>query len=97
MCRAGGRDSHSLLKSSLLSVRTGVVVALARIASAPAISTAARAMPISIGDGEIAKGLRRRERGNSLRANAAELAERGYVNVNGKRYSAASVVSMLGA
>jgi hypothetical protein len=32
----------------------------------------------------IAKGLRRRKRGNSLRAIAAELAARGYVNVNGR-------------
>jgi len=45
----------------------------------------------------IAKGLRRRKRGNSLRAIAAELAARGYVNANGKEYSAASVASMLGA
>ena len=40
----------------------------------------------------IAKGLRRRKRGNSLRAIAAELAARGYVNVNGRAYSAASVL-----
>ena len=46
---------------------------------------------------QIAKGLRRRKRGNSLRAIAAELAARGYVNVNGKEFSAASVASMLGA
>src|SRR3954469_7490883 len=45
----------------------------------------------------IAKGLRRRKRGNSLRAIAAELAARGYVNVNGKEFSAESVRSMLGA
>jgi DNA invertase Pin-like site-specific DNA recombinase len=44
---------------------------------------------------QIAKGLRRRKRGNSLRAIAAELAARGYVNVNGRAYSAASVASML--
>jgi hypothetical protein len=44
---------------------------------------------------QIAKGLRRRKRGNSLRAIAAELAARGYVNVNGREYSAASVASML--
>jgi DNA invertase Pin-like site-specific DNA recombinase len=46
---------------------------------------------------QIAKGLRRRKRGNSLRAIAAELAARGYVNVNGREYSAASVASMLSA
>jgi hypothetical protein len=34
--------------------------------------------------------------GNSLRAIAAELAARGYVNENGKELSAASVASMLG-
>ena len=45
----------------------------------------------------IAKGLRRRKRGNSLRAIAAELAARGYVNANGREFSAASVASMLGA
>jgi hypothetical protein len=45
----------------------------------------------------IAKGLRRRKRGNSLRAIAAELAARGYLNANGKEFSAASVASMLGA
>jgi hypothetical protein len=45
----------------------------------------------------IAKGLRRRKRGNSLRAIAANLAVRGYVNANGKQFSAASVASMLGA
>ena len=39
----------------------------------------------------------RASRGNSLRAIAAELAARGYVNVNGKQFSAASVASMLGA
>ena len=44
-----------------------------------------------------AKGLRRRKRGNSLRAIAADLAARGYVNANGKQFSAASVASMLGA
>lgn len=44
----------------------------------------------------IAKGLRRRKRGNSLRDIAAELAARGYVNVNGRVFSAASVASMLG-
>jgi len=43
----------------------------------------------------IAKGLRRRKRGNSLRAIAAELAARGYVNANGRKFSAASVASML--
>ena len=43
----------------------------------------------------IAKGLRRRKRGNSLRAIAADLAARGYLNVNGKEFSAASVPSML--
>ena len=43
----------------------------------------------------IAKGLRRRKRGNSLRAIAADLAARGYVNANGKEFSAASVRSML--
>ena len=42
----------------------------------------------------IAKGLRRK-RGNSLRAIAADLAARGYLNVNGKEFSAASVPSML--
>jgi len=46
---------------------------------------------------QIAKGLRRRKRGNSLRVIAADLAARGYVNVNGREYSAASVASMLGA
>ncbi|MGA8420421.1 MAG: hypothetical protein WB691_11770, partial [Pseudolabrys sp.] len=46
---------------------------------------------------QIAKGLRRRKRGNSLRAIAAELAARGYLNANGREYSAASVASMLGA
>jgi hypothetical protein len=46
---------------------------------------------------QIAKGLRRRKRGNSLRAIAADLAVRGYVNVNGRAFSAASVASMLGA
>ena len=45
----------------------------------------------------IAKGLRRRKRGNSLRAIAADLAAHGYVNVNGRAFSAASVASMLGA
>jgi len=45
----------------------------------------------------IAKGLRRRKRGNSLRAIAADLAARGYVNANGKEFSAASAASMLGA
>jgi hypothetical protein len=45
---------------------------------------------------QIARGLRRRKRGNSLRAIAADLAARGYVNVNGREYSAASVASMLG-
>jgi hypothetical protein len=45
----------------------------------------------------IAKGLRRRKRGNSQRAIAADLAARGYVNANGKQFSAASVASMLGA
>jgi len=44
---------------------------------------------------QIAKGLRRRKRGNSLRAIAADLAARGYVNANGKEFSAASVRSML--
>jgi len=44
---------------------------------------------------QIANGLRRRKRGNSLRAIAAELATRGYLNVNGKEFSAASVRSML--
>jgi len=43
----------------------------------------------------IAKGLRRRKRGNSLRAIAADLAARGCLNVNGRAYSAASVASML--
>ena len=43
----------------------------------------------------IAKGLRRRKRGNTLRAIAAELAARGYLNANGKEFSAASVASML--
>ena len=46
---------------------------------------------------DTAKGLRRRKRGNSLRAIAAELAARGYVNAYGKEFSAASVASMLGA
>jgi hypothetical protein len=46
---------------------------------------------------QIAKGQRRRKRGNSLRAIAADLAVRGYVNANGKMFSAASVASMLGA
>ena len=45
----------------------------------------------------IAKGLRRRKRGNSLRAIAADLAARGYVNVNGKQFSPGSIASMLGA
>jgi hypothetical protein len=45
----------------------------------------------------IAKGLRRRKRGNSLRAIAADLAARGYVNANGKQFSAGSVASLLGA
>ena len=45
----------------------------------------------------IAKGLRRRKRGNSLRAIAADLAARGYVNVNGKEFSPGSIASMLGA
>jgi hypothetical protein len=35
--------------------------------------------------------------GNSLRAIPADLAARGYVNVNGRAFSAASVASMLGA
>ena len=35
---------------------------------------------------QIAKGMRRRKRGNSLRAIAADLAARGYVNVNGRRW-----------
>jgi len=43
----------------------------------------------------IAKGLRRRKRNNSLRAIAADLATHGYVNANGKEFSAASVRSML--
>jgi hypothetical protein len=34
---------------------------------------------------------------NSLRAIAADLAARGYVNANGKEFSAASVASMLSA
>ena len=46
---------------------------------------------------QIAKGLRRRKRWHSLRAIAADLAARGYVNVNGRAFSAASVASMLGA
>ena len=46
---------------------------------------------------KIAKGLHRRKRDNSLRAIAADLAARGYVNANGKEFSAASVTSMLGA
>jgi hypothetical protein len=46
---------------------------------------------------QIAKGLRRRKRDNSLRAIAADLAARGYVNVNGRAFSAASVASMLTA
>jgi DNA invertase Pin-like site-specific DNA recombinase len=46
---------------------------------------------------QIAKGLRPCKRGNSLRAIAAELAARGYLNVNGREYSAASVASILGA
>jgi DNA invertase Pin-like site-specific DNA recombinase len=45
----------------------------------------------------IAKGLRRRKRGNALRAIAAELAARGYRNTQGKEFSAAAVASMLGA
>jgi hypothetical protein len=45
----------------------------------------------------IAKGLHWRKRGNSLRAIAADLAARGYVNVNGRDFSAASVRSMLDA
>ena len=44
----------------------------------------------------ITKGLRRRKRGKSLRAIAADLAARGYVNANGRAFSAASVASMLG-
>jgi hypothetical protein len=44
---------------------------------------------------QIAKGLRRRKRNNSLRDIAADLAKRGYVNGNGKQFSAASVRSML--
>jgi hypothetical protein len=44
---------------------------------------------------QIARGLRRRKRGNSLRAIAADLAARGYVNVNGRAFSAASVRSMV--
>jgi hypothetical protein len=43
-----------------------------------------------------AKRLRRRKRGNSLRAIAADLAARGYVNANGKEFSASLVASMLG-
>jgi hypothetical protein len=35
------------------------------------------------------QGLRRRKRGNSLRAIAADLAARGYVNPNGREFSAA--------
>ena len=46
---------------------------------------------------QITKGLRRRKRDNSLRAIAADLAARGYVNANGKEFSAASIASMLGA
>jgi hypothetical protein len=34
--------------------------------------------------------------GNSLRAIAADLAVRGYVNVNGRAFSTASIASMLG-
>jgi DNA invertase Pin-like site-specific DNA recombinase len=49
------------------------------------------------GDGADRQGLRRRKRGNSLRAIAADLAARGYLNVNGRAFSAASVASMLGA
>jgi hypothetical protein len=45
---------------------------------------------------QIAEALRRRKRSNSLRAIAADLAAR-YVNANGKKFSAASVASMLGA
>jgi hypothetical protein len=41
-------------------------------------------MPKSTRLVRIAKGLRRRKRGNSLRAIAAELAARGYVNANGR-------------
>jgi hypothetical protein len=44
---------------------------------------------------QIAKGLRRRKSDNSLRAIAADPAARGYVNANGKEFSAASVRSML--
>ena len=44
---------------------------------------------------QIARGLRRRKRGNSLRAMAADLAARGYVNADGREFSAASVRSML--
>jgi DNA invertase Pin-like site-specific DNA recombinase len=44
---------------------------------------------------QIAKGLRRRKRGNSLRAIAAELARLGYVNERGATFSAASVASIL--
>jgi len=43
---------------------------------------------------QIAKGLHRRKRGNSLRAIAADLAAHGYVNANGKQFSAASVVDV---
>ena len=45
----------------------------------------------------IAKGLRRRKRGNSLRVIVADLAARGYVNVNGRDFSAASVALDAGA
>ena len=46
---------------------------------------------------QTAKGPRRRKRGNFLRAIAADLAACGYVNANGRAFSAASVASMLGA
>jgi hypothetical protein len=44
---------------------------------------------------QIAKGLRRRKRGNSRRSIATDLAARGYVNANGRAFSAASVALML--
>ena len=45
----------------------------------------------------LAKGLRRRKPGNSLRPSLQIWQPRGHVNANGKQFSAASIASMLGA
>jgi hypothetical protein len=49
-------------------------------------SIAGRSPSLSLAHGP--SGFRRRKRGNSLRAIAADLASRGYVNANGKEFEA---------